>query len=107
MKDKKKLLILICALIITNFYDYFITIIALEMGAVELNPLMRPIILGWQGAAIKLLFAPAILLLYYLYCTKKDAIKRGISITKTLLTIYVLIAVAWNTAMVVILSLMT
>lgn len=107
MKDKKKLLILICALIIANFYDYFITIMALKMGAVELNPIMRPIIANWQGAAIKLLFAPAILLLYYFYCVKKGITKRGISIAKALLTIYVAIAVVWNTAIVAILSLMT
>ncbi|HHY42990.1 MAG TPA: hypothetical protein GX514_09160 [Thermoanaerobacterales bacterium] len=107
MKDRKRLLILICALIIANFYDYFITIIALKMGAIELNPIMRPIVANWQGAAIKLLFAPAMLLFYYFYCAKKSAIKRGISIVKALLIIYVLIAVIWNTAMVVILSLMT
>lgn len=73
-------------------FDYFITIQALTRGAIEVNPLLAPVILTPLGALLKLTLPVAVL--GYLWLRRGTSV-RVAKIARGLLLLY-LGVVIWN-----------
>ncbi len=91
MGVKRLVVALAATLFVLNVADYFLTIWALSLGGIELNPLMSPVISTPFGPIVKIALVGILCVLVAL----RLRFKPGVVLLVTVTAIYVAV-VAWN-----------
>lgn len=92
-QQNKRLFDVLCLVYVLSCLDYVITRMALPLGALEINPILAPVIDSFTGASIKLLIPLGVL--YYLWYRKQSNPRRVYRTAVFLAVVYSLI-VSWN-----------
>ncbi|OEF97512.1 DUF5658 family protein [Desulfuribacillus alkaliarsenatis] len=88
-----KLLNQLSLIYVLSCLDYVITRISLPLGAMELNPLLAPIIESYIGGALKLLMP--LFVLYYLWI-RRNSNRYRVYLTAIILSAFYVLVVSWN-----------